>query len=305
MIVFGTVIHIIEPQQFPTIFDGIWWAVVTGSTVGYGDYVPLSNLGRIIAMLLILTGGGLITFYITAFAASTVQHERDLSEGKVAYKGNHHIIFVGWNERTRILIDRTLKHNPKTEIVLIDQTLAHMSYQHYPVHFIHGDPTDDYYLHKANIHQATNVIITADNQRDEKQADNHAILTTVAVRGNNKMIPIIVEILSSNQIENARRAGANTILRPNDFMSALLFHEIYKNKSKPFESVIHLLNDQQIRHFTLPEEFLNKPFIDVLHDLKMNEHLLIGIIRDGKWMLNPNKETVLIKDDILITIIRW
>lgn len=86
MVLFGTIIHFIEPEQFPTIFDGVWWAVVTGATVGYGDYVPLTTVGRLIGIVLILTGGGLLTFYITQFAASTVQHENDLSQGKVAYK---------------------------------------------------------------------------------------------------------------------------------------------------------------------------------------------------------------------------
>ncbi|WP_047979661.1 potassium channel family protein [Ornithinibacillus contaminans] len=305
MLLFGVTIHLIEPQTFPTIFDGIWWAFVTGSTVGYGDYIPLTRLGRIIAILLILTGGGLITFYITVFAASIVQHERNLSDGKVAYKGNHHIILVGWNERTKILIDRTIQHSPKTEIVLIDQSLSYLSYQLYKIHFIHGDPTDDYYLQMANIQEASKVIITADNERDEKQADNHSILTTVAIRGNNKRIPIIVEILSTNQIDNAIRAGATTILRPNDFMSSLLYHEIFKNKSRPFESVLQLLASQQFRQYKLPEAYHYQPFIEVLYALQKTNHLLIGIIRDEKWILNPDKETILQPEDIVLTLISW
>lgn len=38
MIIFGLLIHLIEPEQFPSFFEGIWWAFVTGGTVGYGDY---------------------------------------------------------------------------------------------------------------------------------------------------------------------------------------------------------------------------------------------------------------------------
>src|SRR5690625_7001625 len=56
MIFFGAVIHLIEPEQFPSIFDGIWWAFVTGATVGYGDYVPLTVLGKTTGILLILSG---------------------------------------------------------------------------------------------------------------------------------------------------------------------------------------------------------------------------------------------------------
>ncbi|WP_010094982.1 potassium channel family protein [Ornithinibacillus scapharcae] len=305
MILFGTVIHFIEPKQFPTIFDGIWWAVVTGATVGYGDFVPLTTLGRFIGIVLILTGGGLLTFYITQFAAATVQHENDLSQGKVTYKGKNHIILVGWNERTRILMDHILKQDSKAEIVLIDQTLSEMSYQAFPIHFIHGDPTDDYYLQKANIAEAAKVVISADNHKAEKQADNQSILTVVAVRGNHASIPIIVEIMTMSQIDNALRAGANTILRPNDFMSALLFQEVFKSKSKPFETVLHLLKTQQFHHFLVPEELIHKPYIEAMYSLKTTDSLLIGVIRNEEWILNPAKDFVIEKEDILITSIQW
>ncbi|WP_237473982.1 potassium channel family protein [Virgibacillus halodenitrificans] len=109
LFLFGLVIHIIEPTQFPTLFDGIWWAIVTGATVGYGDLVPLSVPGKLLAMLLILSGGGLIAFYITALTASTLKHEQDLTTGKIAFKGNNHIIIIGWNERTRQIIEHIQK----------------------------------------------------------------------------------------------------------------------------------------------------------------------------------------------------
>ncbi|MFD2046404.1 potassium channel family protein [Ornithinibacillus salinisoli] len=305
MFLFGWIIHLVEPKQFPTFFDGIWWAIVTGSTVGYGDYVPLSTAGRIIGILLILSGGGVITFYIAMFSAFTVKHEQDLSEGRVEYHGKNHIIFVGWNERTKQLIDLTLQHNKKTDIILIDQSLSRISYQHIPIHFIHGDATDDSILEKANITEASRVVITADISKDEKKTDHYTILTSVAVRGNNKDVPIIVEILSTNQIENALRAGANTIIRPNDFMSSLLYHELFKTKSKPFETILQLLASNQFHHFVLPENLENMPFISVLNEVKKNNYLLIGIIRGDNWKLNPPADFILEKKDILVTIESW
>src|SRR5690625_7424402 len=71
MIFFGAVIHLIEPEQFPSIFDGIWWAFVTGATVGYGDYVPLAVLGKRTGILLIVSGGGLLTLYTTTLSSPT------------------------------------------------------------------------------------------------------------------------------------------------------------------------------------------------------------------------------------------
>jgi voltage-gated potassium channel len=305
MVLFGVLIHFIEPAQFPTIFDGIWWAFVTGATVGYGDYVPLSVIGKIVAILLILTGGAFIAFYISSLSTAAIQHEQDLEKGKLSFKGSGHIILIGWNERTRQLIEIILENKPGSRIVLIDQSLRHISFQDFPIHFIHGNPTEDETLHKANIKLADRVLITADiSEENERQADNFTILTTVAIRGNNKEIPIIAEILSKIQIENALRAGATTIVRSNDFMSGLFYHELFLlKKATPFEDIYQLLKTQQFYHTKVPDELADKSFhyIAGLHMEK--QQILIGIIRNENYHLNPPAGFRIKKDDILLSLI--
>jgi len=52
----GNAIFILEPQTYANAFEGAWWALVTMSTVGYGDFVPQSPLGKVLAAGLILSG---------------------------------------------------------------------------------------------------------------------------------------------------------------------------------------------------------------------------------------------------------
>lgn len=65
---FGFLFYISEPAV-KTYSDGIWWALVTITTVGYGDITPLTNLGRIIASSLMVMGIGFIAT-ITAAVSS-------------------------------------------------------------------------------------------------------------------------------------------------------------------------------------------------------------------------------------------
>ncbi|MBY7143957.1 potassium channel family protein [Virgibacillus sp. NKC19-3] len=306
MVIFGFIIYLVEPKQFPTIFDGIWWAFVTAATVGYGDYIPLTTPGKMVAILLILTGGGLIAFYITTFASVSIKHERDLESGKIVFKSSGHLIFIGWNERTRQLLDITIDNDPDVRIVLIDRSLDHLAFQHYPVHFIHGDPTEDGTLKQANITQAKCVIITADINKNERQSDNNTILTTVAIRGNNKDIPIIAEILSKIQIENALRAGASTIIKTNDFMSALFYHELSSTENAmPFDTVLHVLKKQQFNQFKLPESLIDNSFLQASMYLLKEKYLLLGLIRNEEWYINPEADFMLEEEDILLTMIAW
>ncbi|TMN21243.1 potassium channel family protein [Lentibacillus cibarius] len=306
MILFGFIIHLVEPNQFPSVFDGVWWAFITGATVGYGDYVPLTVPGRIIGILLLLSGGGMLTFYITTLAATTINHENKLSEGKVSFNGNHHIVVIGWNERTKQLTDMIADKDSNQEVVLIDRTLDKLPYRHYPVHFIHGDPSEDAVLIQANIKAAEAVLISSDITIDERKADINTILSIIAVRGNNQDVSINAEILTISQVENAIRAGADTVISSNDFMSTLFYHELFhKEQTKPFETVLTLLNNQQFNHIPLPDKLDGNTFKETVLFFLENGELLLGIIRDGKWHMNPRPDMELDKDDTLIILSSW
>lgn len=67
IIMAGTIMSVIDPNV-ETPFDGIWWAWVTVTTVGYGDIVPASTVGRLFGSFLILMGIGLFTMLTASFA---------------------------------------------------------------------------------------------------------------------------------------------------------------------------------------------------------------------------------------------
>jgi voltage-gated potassium channel len=75
----GAALYRIDPA-ITSLSDGFWWALVTVTTVGYGDISPTSDLGRIFASLLIILGVvlfSLITANISAFLVSKNKKEQD------------------------------------------------------------------------------------------------------------------------------------------------------------------------------------------------------------------------------------
>jgi voltage-gated potassium channel len=74
----GVLVTIVDSKDFPTLEDGIWWAIVTLGTVGYGDLVPTTTTGRIVGSLVIIFGVtfiSLLTATVTSAFVSAEQSE--------------------------------------------------------------------------------------------------------------------------------------------------------------------------------------------------------------------------------------
>ena len=72
----GVMMALLDPG-IDTPWDGIWWAWVTVTTVGYGDIVPLSAAGRAFAGLIILMGIGLFSMITATFAAFFISRQEE------------------------------------------------------------------------------------------------------------------------------------------------------------------------------------------------------------------------------------
>lgn len=75
----GVVMWIVDREDFPTLGSGMWFAMQSITTVGYGDRVPTSTEGRVIATLVIVAGLGfmsVITATITAIFVESARRKR-------------------------------------------------------------------------------------------------------------------------------------------------------------------------------------------------------------------------------------
>ena len=69
-----------EPQTFPTYFDAVYWSVVTLATIGYGDFHPMTDLGRAISMISALLGVGVIALPASIITAGYLEEMHELQE---------------------------------------------------------------------------------------------------------------------------------------------------------------------------------------------------------------------------------
>ena len=72
----GVVMTIADPKDFPSVGSGLWWAAQTVTTVGYGDNVPTTVLGRLVAVIVMLFGIGFLTVITAAITSTFVARSR-------------------------------------------------------------------------------------------------------------------------------------------------------------------------------------------------------------------------------------
>jgi voltage-gated potassium channel len=87
------------------------------------------------------------------------------------------------------------------------------------IHFIQGKPSEDAPWQRANIVKAKMILITADINLKESDADIHTIISILTARGLNAEVPIHAEILTTEQATNAKRAGADYMIRTSQLAS--------------------------------------------------------------------------------------
>ncbi len=297
-------LSLVEPNL--SLFDSLWWAIVTLTTVGYGDIAPKTIPGRFIAFIDMLVGIGVLTLLTATVASILVERKITKDLGMHSYNFEGHIILCEWNYRTEIILkelrlDLALEHAPIILIADIDRKPIKDKH----LFFVKGEVCDET-LHQANLEKAKTVIILGDDNLDYKQRDVRVILSTLTVESINREAYTIVELINEKNIETCKRACADEIivsskLSSNLISSAAINHGI----SRVISDIITYEYGSQLFKIAVPESEVGHSFIDVFMKMKKDSQSTVIAIQqgnEGKTISNPPLDYQLEIDDYLIYI---
>jgi voltage-gated potassium channel len=72
----GLLMTVVDRESYPSVGSGLWWAVQTVTTVGYGDHVPENVVGRLVAAAVMLLGIGFLTIITAAITSTFIARSR-------------------------------------------------------------------------------------------------------------------------------------------------------------------------------------------------------------------------------------
>lgn len=215
----------LRPRGHDSLFDALYWSVVTLTTVGYGDIVPQTPAGRVLGLVVMVSGIGLVSTITGGLASSIIDFEDRKRKGLLAVKKTNHVVILGWNQYALRLVRTLLTAMPDTDVVLVNTlsleerdevrfklSLATDLMGADLLHFISGDPSQQSVAAKANPAEAKVVYILTQQGMPTKDADQLAIYAALTLRGLAPKTPLYGEVGMRENREHLLRAGVDEIV---------------------------------------------------------------------------------------------
>lgn len=294
MIIGGYIIQVLETGEITEGDTPFWWAIVTMTTVGYGDYSPSSPLGRLFAIVIMFIGISLVSM-LTA-SISSIFVAQNIREGKGLKKLNltDHFVLCGWNPSAMRIIesiyDRMIKGSIK-ELILVneleekDVAQIKSKFSNMPINFVAGDFTHEEILIKANVMKANTVVIIPNLSSGEtEQHDDKTIFATLTIKNMDSTIRVIAYINNRENLTHIKRANADEVVVVDDFSSHILASHIMDPGIPQLTN--QLINSGSNYHFErkeIPSEYIGKSFDELfIHFRSTDGSILIGLFMEDE-----------------------
>ncbi len=299
----GLSIYLVERAANPaidSIGDGIWWAVVTLTTVGFGDITPQSGMGRIVGGVLMVAG-----MFTLAMFAGIVGHTLlgvVLGIRQEQFRMNthvNHLIVCGYQPGAHQLVNAILAepHLRRMEVVIFARGERPSDL---PSEFtwVSGDPTKESELDKVRLTHAYGVLVVGARDLLPQQADAITLLTVFTLRrymkGKSPPAPrrplyVVVEILDPENVDHAKAAGCDEVIETTRVGYSLLTHAIAQPGTAAILGRVAAAGSQSLYVGPRPDQLGPEvTFGDAARVLKAKHGvLLLGLNIDGEDVMNP------------------
>jgi voltage-gated potassium channel len=209
-----------------SLLNSFYWAIITLTTIGYGDVTPVTVAGKIFSLVIALLGIGTIAIFAGIIATYLIGLQAILEERRVK-RMKDILLICGYNEKIKNFLKEI---DIKTKDIVCLAPLAER-----PVDlpenivYISGEPYLDENLKRANIANCKEAIISLEKDQD-------AILTVLTIENFNKEIITICNVVRETNLQHLTKLGVDKVfcdeLVGGQIFAALYLGEDYYAKGR-------------------------------------------------------------------------
>jgi voltage-gated potassium channel len=301
--IFIWAVEVRENGQFETIGGGFWWSIITFSTTGYGDKVPVTFIGRLIAVVTIMVGIGGTSLLSGALASWLVDRNTKARRGLMEYrKLSDHLVICGWkNDMKDILLDilRVSGDLSADQLLIISNVDSERvealkeDPQLTGLKFVRGDYFSETALRRANVETARKVLILADTLESQaaSEVDSKTVMTVLTLKAVARDIYVTAEVLDKKYQSYLKQAMCDEILFSRDFSRQMIANTSATN------GMSHIIYDlltqsggtSRLATEPVPAEAVDKTYADLKKLFVSPERVLLGVLENTG---SPNRMKV-------------
>jgi voltage-gated potassium channel len=279
----GELFALAESLPFTT---GLYWAITTATTVGYGDVTPHNPVGRLLASLVMLTTIPMLAaaFALVSGAAAAAGVRRILAMHTQFPTGTYRLV-VGMSPTVPAILDELARSGiPVVLVADIDPARVREG-----VHVVRGDPTDEAAIRRAQPAGAEQALITGGS-------DGDVLVSAVLLRKQAPSLTMTALVSSPSVREALRDLGVRQTISASEMVSRTLAASLETPHAG--DMISQLIGNRDLLAEISPETAaVGKPLSVVRNE---RAGLVLGLVRDGEFTLGIGDDPVIAPGDRLL-----
>jgi len=276
-------------QQLP-FSTGLYWAITTATTVGYGDVTPKTAAGRVIASLVMLTTIPLLAavFALASGDVAAAGIRRILAMRSHFPEGRYRLV-IGLNDAVPAILAELVA--ARIPVVLVADTDSVSVPPE--VHLVRGDPTDETVLRSAKPEGAEQALITG-------QSDGDVLVSAVLIR---KLAPGLetAALVSSPSVREALTdLGVHQVISAHALIASTLAKSLEAPHASDMLAQLVGSDRHRLSEVEVGADTVGRP-LSAVRD--MRDDLVLGLVHDGKFMLGVGDDPVVQAGDRLLVAV--
>lgn len=270
--------------------ETIWWALITMTTVGYGDKYPITTGGRVVGVFVAFSGVALLSIFTATISSVLVARKIKEGKGLQNIHWKNHILICGWNFQVEQLLQafESISRETHPAIVLVNdvqEEIIHdliLRQKKIKVKFVRGDFSNEAALQRANIKFARAAIILPDlSEKIMSQADDKTLLAVLVAKSLNPKLKVYAHILDPNNTSHLRHAEVDEFIIRDGYTSFLLAHHVVSpGVPQVFDALMNLNNPQRVQRVPIPEKFIGKTAVELQAYFRTRQAIFLGIVSE-------------------------